>query len=162
MNQEKEIKKLMKKADQINNEDIEEFEKTKFIDLPLEGFLEVSGDLFFHEEQDAFYKNNGEIWYRFKQGSPVEMKGLSREEARIVWDPAIMDRILRIEAWARDFKRYVDESFNYYESKVKEIEKVQSEAITELQAYTDLKIKQLEEKWKDSKKSKKSKKKSAS
>lgn len=165
MDQNKEINKLLRKAELIHNEDIEDFENTKFIDIPFEDFLAVTGDLFFHEEQDAFYKNKGDLWYRFKhrREAPMEMKGLDSSQARIVWDPAIMDRILRLEAWAKDMKRYVDESFNYYETRIQGIEKVQSEAIKELQEYTNLKIKELEEKWKkDSKKSKKLKKKSAS
>lgn len=148
---EKKIDKLLKKAELINDKDIDDYENTNFIDLPLEDFMAVSGDLFFHKEKDAFYKNKGDIWYRFKH-----RRETLYEPASLI-DPAIIVRIEKLEAWAKDFKRYVDESFNYFNTKVVEIERLQSEAIKELQQYTDLKIKEQEKKCKGSStKSKKS------
>lgn len=146
MDKEKIFDQLLKKSQLIHDGDIEDYDRTNFIDIPFEDFLAVKGDIFFHEERDSFYKNNGEIWYRFKviKQIPKETKGLSKEEAKIIWDPELANRITRIEQWCGDLKKHIDLNFVSIDNHIKDMEKSQAEAVKELTDYVDLKIKEHE------------------
>jgi len=124
------IQKLLKKAEIVKNCEIPE---ENFIDISIEEFIKLKGNIYFDEEKKYFYSNLGKKWFRFK--NEEEIKGNE-------------DFI----KWANNFKNYVD---NKNKELDKDIEKLniklnkfssnQEEFFTEIKKYIDLNIKKLKE-----------------
>ena len=145
MNKDKLIKKLLKRADIVEDCDIGEED---FIDLPLEDFFNIDKPVVFNQAKSEFYKKSGEKWYRY-QNRETKMY----EQNDFLPLDKIESRIDSLYAWCPQFKKYADDNFALIREDVKKLtariirlEVQQEEFFKEIKEYVDLKTKPVTEK----------------
>jgi len=147
MKQEKILKKLMKKAKEINNVEISPENLTK---SSLEDLYKAKGKIY--HCNGVLYretKKNSKEWLFLKSENsetPEEPILETEQESSSITEQSkenseILERIKKLEKWAFDTKNYIDNKFNSITLTIQDIKKEQEEVLGELKEYVDNKTK---------------------